>query len=57
MIKHNFRKLIASAKVFCVGLLPRKYSYYPKIKYFALDIKKDYNKPYKLTYKVDEKKL
>ena len=34
-----------------------KYLYYPIIKYFILVIQKDYNKLYRLVYKVYEEKL
>lgn len=45
-------RFIIPAKVFYLGSLPYKYSYYPSIKYFRPVIQKDYNKFSGLVYKV-----
>lgn len=38
LVCHIIRKLVAPIRVFCMELLPCKYSYHPIIKYFALTI-------------------
>lgn len=50
-------RLIVLLRVFCMGLLSQKYLCYFIIRHFISIIQNNYNKPYRLVYKVDLGKL
>ena len=48
----SIKKSVVPAKVFCLGILSRKYLCYLIVRHFALVIQRDCNKPCGLAYKI-----
>lgn len=51
-MEYNIRILIVFVRVFYMGLLLCKHLFYFIVRHFALIIYRDYNKSYRLAYKV-----